>query len=70
MSEIALYSSVLAGFRYHPDCQQLCLRFQNGELYLYETVPSGVVQGLIAAPSPGGYFNSAIRGSFPCRRLS
>jgi hypothetical protein len=70
MNEIALHSSVLAGFRYDLDRQQLCLRFQNGVLYLYETVPPSVVQGLIDAPSHGRYFNSAIRGCFQCHRLS
>jgi hypothetical protein len=70
MNEIALRSSVLAGFHYDPDQQQLRLRFRSGELYIYETVPAGVIQGLIDAPSHGTYFNSAIRGRFPCRLLS
>jgi hypothetical protein len=70
MNEIALCSSVLAGFQYDLEQQQLCLRFRNGEWYIYETVPPGVIQCLIDAPSHGKYFNSAIRGRFPCRRLS
>ena len=70
MNEIALRSSVLAGFRYDADQQQLRLRFRNGDLYIYETVPPSVVQALIDAPSHGQYFNSAIRTCFPCYRLS
>jgi lysyl-tRNA synthetase, class II len=70
MNEIALHSSVLIGFRYDPDRQQLRLRFRTAELYLYELVPASIIQALIEAPSQGHYFNSTIRGHFPCRRLS
>jgi hypothetical protein len=70
MNETPLHSSVLAGFRYDPDRQQLWLRFRNGDLYLYQMVPATVMQALLEAPSPGRYFNTAIRGSFPRLRLS
>jgi KTSC domain len=70
MNEILLHSSVLAGLRYDPDNQQLWLRFNTEELYVYRMVPSAVVQSLIQAPSHGKYFNSAIRGCFECHRLS
>jgi hypothetical protein len=70
MNEIPLHSSVLAGLRYDPDQQQLWLRFQTEELYVYRMVPATVVQALIRAPSHGRYFTSSIRGCFECRRLS
>ena len=70
MNEIPLDSSVLSGFRYDPDGQQLWLRFRTGHLYVYQTVPATVIQALIEATSQGQYFNSAIRGCFPCLRLS
>ncbi|MBD0327813.1 MAG: KTSC domain-containing protein, partial [Pyrinomonadaceae bacterium] len=70
MNEIALNSSVLVGLRYDLDHKQLWLRFRAGDLYVYDTVPPGIVQGLLEAPSRGHYFNSAIRGCFQCRRLS
>jgi KTSC domain len=70
MNEIPLHSSVLSGFRYDPDRQQLWLRFRAGDLYVYQMVPATVIQALIEAPSHGQYFNSAIRGRFSCRRLS
>jgi lysyl-tRNA synthetase, class II len=70
MNEIPLNSSVLAGLRYDPDHQQLWLRFQTQELYLYRMVPATVVQALIQAPSQGRYFNSAIRGRFEFHLLS
>ena len=70
MNETPLLSSVLTGFRYDPDLQQLWLRFRTGDIYLYQMVPPVVIQSLINAPSQGQYFNSAIRGCFPCTRLS
>jgi len=70
MNETPLRSSVLAGFRYDPDRQQLWLRFQSGDLYLYPMVPVAVMQALLDAPSHGHFFNTAIRGCFSCRRLS
>ena len=70
MNEIPLYSSVLAGYQYDPDRQQLWLRFRGGDLYVFQMVPAAVVQALVDAPSQGRYFNTAIRGPFPCGRLS
>lgn len=70
MSESVLRSSALAEYKYDLGRQQLWLRFRNGDLYIYETVPPRVIEGLLEAPSHGQYFNSAIRGQFPCRLLS
>ncbi len=70
MNEIPLRSSVLAGLRYDLDRQQLWLRFQTGEIYVYRNVPAPVLQAFIDAPSQGQYFNSAIRGHLRCRPLS
>lgn len=70
MNETPLHSSVLAGFRYDPDRQQLWLRFRGGDLYVYQMVPATVIQALIDAPSQGRYFNTVIRGRFSVRRLS
>jgi len=70
MNEITLLSSVLSGFRYDPDRQELWLRFRTGDLYIYQTVPAHTAKALLDACSHGEYFNSAIRGRFPFRRLS
>jgi hypothetical protein len=70
MNESPLHSSVLAGFRYDPDRQQLWLRFRGGDLYVYQMVPEAVVQAFLNAPSHGHYFNTAIRGRFSCQLLS
>jgi lysyl-tRNA synthetase, class II len=70
MNETPLLSSLLSGFRYDAARQQLRLRFRKGDLYIYQTVPAAVAKALLDAPSPGEYFNSAIRNRFPFRRLS
>lgn len=70
MIEILLTSSALLGFRYDPDHQLLWIRFRAGDIYLYHIVPAETIEALVAAPSQGEYFNSAIRGRFKARRLS
>jgi hypothetical protein len=67
MNDFPLHSSVLSGFRYDPDHQQLWLRFRTGDLYLYWTVPATVAKALLEARSHGKYFNQAIRARFPSR---
>jgi hypothetical protein len=70
MIEIPLNSSALLGFRYDPDHQLLWIRFRAGDIYLYHTVAADIIEALVAAPSQGEYFNSAIRGRFRYSRLS
>ena len=70
MNIFHLHSSVLSGFRYDPDHQQLWLFFRAGDSYLYRMVPAAVAQALLDARSHGEYFNRAIRGRFPFTRLS
>ena len=70
MNDFHLHSSVLSGFRYDPDHEELWLRFRTGDLYLYRTVPATVAKALLEARSHGEYFNQAIRGRFPFQRLS
>lgn len=70
MNDFPLHSSVLSGFRYDPEREELVLRFRTGDLYLYQMVPATVVKALLEAPSHGEYFNQAIRGRFSLLRLS
>ena len=70
MIEILSNSSALVGFRYDPNHQLLWIRFRVGGIYLYHTVPAETIEALMAAPSQGEYFNSAIRGHFRFKRLS
>jgi hypothetical protein len=68
--EITLNSSALCAYTYDSERQLLWIRFRTGDLYLYRMVPAAVVHAFVQAPSQGQYFNSAIRRSFPFRRLS
>ena len=70
MTEITLNSSLLAACAYDPDKQLLRIRFRNGGLYVYQQVPMAIIRALLQATSHGQYFNTAIRGKFPFRRLS
>ena len=70
MNEFPLNSSALLGFTYDPERQLLWIRFRTGDVYLYDMVPTAIVDALMQAPSQGQYFNSAIRGHFTFRRLS
>lgn len=38
--------------------------FVSGHSYTWSTLPRGMVEELIAASSPGSFFNSEIRGSY------
>ena len=48
----------------------LQLEFGSRAVYQYFGVSSAVHQSLLAAPSKGRYFNQAIRGRFPYRRIA
>jgi len=63
-------SSTLAAIGYDNDCEQLRLEFRNDAAYQYFSVPVAVYQGLLQAPSKGGFFNRVIRGRFYYCRVS
>jgi len=42
----------------------LTVEFTNGREYTHEWVPKTVYEGLLAAASPGSYYNSQIRGVY------
>jgi lysyl-tRNA synthetase, class II len=62
-------STMLLTIAYDLDRQFLQLEFRDGAIYHYFDVPPHVYQGLISAPSKGGYFNRTIRGRFVHVRL-
>lgn len=57
-------SSVIQSFTHHKEEDRLIVRFASGLVYVYEGVPTEIVEGLRAAPSRGSYFNTAIRDRF------
>jgi len=64
MNPVAVVSTMLLTVAYDPDCEQLELEFCDHAVYRYFNVPATIHQGLMDAPSKGGYFNRAIRGRF------
>jgi hypothetical protein len=71
---IPVTSSQIAAVGYDPIACQLVIRFRGSgrrpeAVYSYAGVPAEVAAGLIAAASPGIYFNRHIRqGGYPFRR--
>ena len=70
ISHRTLTSSVLASAGYGPDTHTLEIRFQNGTVYRYFTVPAGVYHDLLGANSCGQFFNEHIRNCFPCQQTA
>lgn len=62
-------SAVINGAWYLPERRELDLLLVGGRRYRYSGVPLDVARGFVAAGSKGGYYNSWIRGHFPCREL-
>ncbi|WP_252179536.1 KTSC domain-containing protein [Endozoicomonas sp. 4G] len=67
----SLGSSALASAGYDPTAQILEIQFvESDSLYRYYDVPESVYQDLMSAESAGRYYNLAIRGQYPSRRLN
>jgi KTSC domain-containing protein len=66
---VAVESNTLASVGYDPPQGLLQLEFCSRAIYHYFGVPASVHQALLDTPSKGSYFNRAIRGCFPYRRL-
>jgi hypothetical protein len=63
-----LSSSNLDAYRYDPGSETLWIEFHGGRIYRYDSVPQSIADGLGTAGSPGGYFHSAIKGSYNYHR--
>jgi hypothetical protein len=58
-------SSVIAGFDYEPESEELTVLFRSGRVYVYRQVPEEVFLAFKAAPSKGAFFNRRIRDRYP-----
>ena len=68
---IPLRSSLVIEAGYDGEARELTIRLA-GKLhgvYMYFLVPHSVFRGLIESESPGRYFNQAIKGVYPYRRV-
>lgn len=64
-------STLIKSVGYDPEEQTLELEFvPSGRVYDYFEVPEEIYRELLEAPSLGHYFNEAIKGVYPYRRLS
>jgi hypothetical protein len=70
MRVAAVESTTLVTVSYDQTQQLLQLEFCNRAIYQYFHVPAAVHQALLDASSRGRYFNQAIRGRFPYRRIA
>jgi hypothetical protein len=69
MNIAVVKSATLGAVGYDAERGILQLEFRSSAVYSYFGVPGSVYEGLLAAPSKGGYFNRAIRGHFPHSRV-
>jgi KTSC domain len=64
MDRKAVKSSMLNSIGYDTDTQTLELEFKSGEVWQYMDVPAEEFEGLMNAPSHGGYARNNIIGSY------
>lgn len=68
MKRQPLRSSVLVSAGYDSATAELEIEFASGDVYRYYAVPPSVFRSLLAAESPGGYFNQSISDRYPTRQ--
>jgi hypothetical protein len=61
-------SSVLRSIGYDSNTAELEIEFTSGDVYRYYTVPGRVHRELLAADSPGAYFNTHVSDRYPTRQ--
>lgn len=61
-------STVIRGYRYHPESKRLEIDFVSGRRYAYLNVPAQIAEALRMAGSKGEYFNARVRDRFHYER--
>jgi hypothetical protein len=69
-NRIKVESTYLRSVGYDATSQILEIEFRRGEVYQYVDVPIAVYTELMNAPSHGKYFNTNIKETYSCRKLS
>lgn len=59
---------MLRSVGYDPGTAELEIEFRSGDVYRYYAVPLRVHRELLAAESPGAYFNHTINDHYPTRQ--
>lgn len=65
----AVVSSNILGIAYDEDTEELQVEFTNGGIYKYSGVPQETYDDFLSAGSPGGFFASEVKGSYPYSRV-
>ncbi len=68
-TDIPVDSSLIRRVTYGTDAT-LTVRFHNGAVYRYFTLPRAMLEAFLAATSKGAYFNRHIRDGFPYQRVA
>ena len=63
-------SSMIQAVGYNAKTRTLEVLFNSGQIYCYESVPSRVYKGLMAADSKGRYMLANIIDMYPDQRIS
>lgn len=61
-------SSNVSSAAYDADKHELWIRFEHGGVYIYSDVPEDILEGLLAADSPGQFVNQQIKGTYQFRK--
>jgi hypothetical protein len=69
MERKRLNSSQIRAVGYDVSSQTLEVEFPNGSIVQYSRVPPEVHRRLMAAPSPGSFFQDRIEDEFTARRI-
>jgi lysyl-tRNA synthetase class 2 len=67
---MAMPSSVIKSFDYHPGERRLDVRFVSGRRYSYFDVPPELAARMRGSFSKGEFFNAHIRGRFRFERVA
>ena len=62
-----LKSSVIERVAFDEEARVLAIWFRQTGKYLYYDVPRSIYEAICTTGSAGAYFNSSIKGRFPCR---
>lgn len=62
-------SSMFSAQHYDPNSRVLTVQFKNGAVHQYDDVPAEKHFAFVGAASPGGYFNSKIKGNHLGRKV-
>lgn len=63
-------STNIARLQYNMETLALDVEFRSGKTYRYHEVPYDIFNAFIAAPSPGKFLNSTIKGVYREKQIS